>query len=282
MINASKKTLSAVALISGLAAATWSPASLACSGDSPVLGSVCIMATPATYGSFNQSFVVAAGQQLSVSQYTALFSLIGTTYGGNGQTTFNLPDLRGRVVLGADTSGTYPAGKTGGAANITLSTAQLPPHYLVIPPLPIDLSKITAATTLSGLAATANLAGVTISGPASGLVIKASSTGGGQGTPNNNYLGKPSSASANFYTTSTPDVSLNSGSISGNLSLTIPTGTTAPVTISGGASTVLGGTATTNAGTTSAIGSGTAIPILPPYLAMTYYIATNGLYPVRN
>ena len=280
MKYASKKALSAVALMSGLAAAMWSPSALACS-DTPVLGSICIMATPATFGSFNRAFTVAAGQQLSIAQNTALFALIGIAYGGNGQTTFNLPDLRGKVVLGANTTN-YPTGNTGGAAAVTLSIAQLPPHALPIPPLPIDLTKITATTTLSSLTATANLAGVTVSGPASGLVIKASSTGGGQGTPSNNYLGKPSAASANFYTTNTPDVSLNSASISGNLSLTIPAGTTAPVTISGNATTVLGGTASTSAATTSGIGNGAAIPILPPYVAMTYYIATSGIFPSRD
>lgn len=238
------------------------------------------MATPVSFGSFNGSFTVAAGQQLSVAQNTALFSLIGTTYGGNGQTTFNLPDLRGRVILGANTTN-YPTGNFGGAATVTLSVAQLPTHALPIPPLPIDLTKITATTTLSSLTATANLAGVTVSGPASGLLIKAASSGG-QLNPSNNYLGKPASSTAAIYSSATPDVSLNSASISGNLSLTIPTGTTAPVTISGSATTVLGGTASTSAATTSAVGNGMAIPILPPYLAMTYYIATAGLYPSRN
>ena len=47
------------------------------------------------------SWAFCAGQILSIAQNTALFSLLGTTYGGNGQTTFGLPDLRGRVPVGA-------------------------------------------------------------------------------------------------------------------------------------------------------------------------------------
>ncbi|MDB6053818.1 MAG: phage tail collar domain protein [Verrucomicrobiales bacterium] len=71
------------------------------------------------------------GQLLSISQNTALFSILGTTYGGNGQTTFALPDLRGRVPIhpgqGPGLSN-YNLGQLGGTENVTLSTTQLPPH----------------------------------------------------------------------------------------------------------------------------------------------------------
>ena len=70
------------------------------------------------------------GQLLSISAYSALFSLIGTTYGGNGTTNFALPDLRGRVPMSAGTqsSNTYTIGETGGSATNILTVAQLPAH----------------------------------------------------------------------------------------------------------------------------------------------------------
>jgi microcystin-dependent protein len=68
------------------------------------------------------------GQLLPIAQYTALFALIGTTYGGNGQTTFALPDLRGRVPLHANTVGTL-----GGQETQTLTAAHLPSHTHSLP-----------------------------------------------------------------------------------------------------------------------------------------------------
>ncbi|WP_248928194.1 phage tail protein [Paenibacillus hamazuiensis] len=73
------------------------------------------------------------GQLLPISQNTALFSLLGTNYGGNGTTTFALPDLQGRVPIHAG-QGSGPGltprtvGEKGGAAAVTLMTSQLPAH----------------------------------------------------------------------------------------------------------------------------------------------------------
>jgi microcystin-dependent protein len=71
------------------------------------------------------------GQVLPISQNTALFSLLGTTYGGNGTTTFALPNLQGRVAIhqGQGTGlSPYALGQTGGAENVALTTAQMPSH----------------------------------------------------------------------------------------------------------------------------------------------------------
>lgn len=71
------------------------------------------------------------GQILSIAQNTALFALIGTIYGGNGQTTFALPDLRGRVPVGAGQGPGLPSfnpGQMGGAMNHTLITTEMPAH----------------------------------------------------------------------------------------------------------------------------------------------------------
>lgn len=71
------------------------------------------------------------GQLLAVSQNDALFSLLGTIYGGDGRTTFGLPDMRGRVPLHAGSGpGLSPRrlGAKGGAENVTLTVNQLPSH----------------------------------------------------------------------------------------------------------------------------------------------------------
>jgi microcystin-dependent protein len=66
------------------------------------------------------------GQLLPINQNQALFSLLGTTYGGNGQTTFALPDLRSRVPV--HVGGGIVQGQAAGAESVTLTTAQLPAH----------------------------------------------------------------------------------------------------------------------------------------------------------
>ncbi len=71
------------------------------------------------------------GQLLAISQYSALFSLYGTTWGGDGRTSFGLPDLRGRMVMGDGTGpGLTPRtwGERVGLENVTLTTAQIPSH----------------------------------------------------------------------------------------------------------------------------------------------------------
>ena len=68
------------------------------------------------------------GQILPINQNQPLFSLLGTTYGGNGQTTFALPNLQGRLVAHAGGSNNSTLGQQGGAASHTLSIAELPTH----------------------------------------------------------------------------------------------------------------------------------------------------------
>ncbi|MER2599126.1 MAG: tail fiber protein [Caldilineales bacterium] len=70
------------------------------------------------------------GQLLPVNQYQALFSLLGTTYGGNGMTTFALPDLRGRIPLhtGTNQGMTFSMGQSSGEEVHTLNGAEMPAH----------------------------------------------------------------------------------------------------------------------------------------------------------
>jgi microcystin-dependent protein len=66
------------------------------------------------------------GQFLPINQNQALFSLLGTTFGGNGQTTFALPDFRGRVPI--HVGGGHTLGEQGGAQAVTITQAQMPQH----------------------------------------------------------------------------------------------------------------------------------------------------------
>lgn len=70
------------------------------------------------------------GALLPISENETLFQLIGTTYGGDGQSTFALPDLRGRLPVhqGSASTGTYVLGELGGAESVTVTTQQLPAH----------------------------------------------------------------------------------------------------------------------------------------------------------
>jgi microcystin-dependent protein len=66
------------------------------------------------------------GQSLPISEYETLFNLIGTTYGGDGQSTFDLPDLRGRVPIHFGNG--FTLAETGGVETVTLTTNQIPAH----------------------------------------------------------------------------------------------------------------------------------------------------------
>lgn len=78
-----------------------------------------------------QGWAFCNGQTLSIQQNTALFALLGVTYGGNGQTTYNLPNFQSRVPIhfGQGTGlSPYSMGQVGGTENVTLTVPQLPAH----------------------------------------------------------------------------------------------------------------------------------------------------------
>jgi microcystin-dependent protein len=90
-------------------------------GSEPFIGEIYMFA-----GNFPpRGYALCDGQLLSIAQNTALFSILGTTYGGNGQTTFGLPDLRGRAPIHSGTGpGLTPRtlGEMGGAETRTITT----------------------------------------------------------------------------------------------------------------------------------------------------------------
>ena len=95
--------------------------------DQPFIGEIKLFA-----GNFQiQGHAYCQGQLMSIAQNEALFALIGTTYGGDGQTTFGLPDLRSRIPIHEGTGqglSLRTIGEMGGAENVTLIPGQLPAH----------------------------------------------------------------------------------------------------------------------------------------------------------
>lgn len=93
----------------------------------PYIGAIKIFG----FGFPPRGYALCNGALLSINQNTALFSLLGTTYGGNGVQTFGLPDLRGRVANGQGQGPglqSYVMGQVAGAESITLTQQQMPQH----------------------------------------------------------------------------------------------------------------------------------------------------------
>ncbi|MBS0424451.1 MAG: phage tail protein [Proteobacteria bacterium] len=90
--------------------------------DDPFLGEI----RPFAFGFPPKGWATCDGQLLPIAQNAALFSLLGTMYGGDGRTTFALPDLRGRA--GMHVNSIHTQGERGGQESVTLTTAQIPPH----------------------------------------------------------------------------------------------------------------------------------------------------------
>ncbi len=142
------------------------------------------------FGFAPKNWAICDGKIMQVAQNQALFSLIGGTYGGDGRTTFALPDFRGRVPVGPNYT-TVPWGKPGGVENVTLTKTQVPTH--------------THAFNVNTTAGTANTPGKAASGTTPAV---------------HNYLSSANTDSFekmehNVYGAFTaPGVALNAGSIS--------------------------------------------------------------------
>jgi microcystin-dependent protein len=146
---------------------------------SPYLGQITLFA-----GTFApRGWAFCDGQLLAISQNTALFSILGTTYGGNGQTTFALPDLRGRVPLGPRQGpglSNYDLGQTGGQESHTLAINELPAHSHAAE-LPVASGEETTNRAENGAPAKG---GVYAAADTAGPAVTVAPTGGSQ--PHNN------------------------------------------------------------------------------------------------
>jgi microcystin-dependent protein len=181
------------------------------------------------------------GQELPIAQNQALFAVIGIQFGGNGTSTFKLPDLRGRFPVG---SGNGPnltprtQGQSGGAESVILTIAQMPAHQHAI-----------TNTTTNGL---------TMSGSGT---VKCSSAAGNTASPANAYPSLAKQSAANYTSTATDatasmatDIIQLSGTISGNVTVTSQC---------------------------QIAGNGQSHENMPPWTCINYIIAVNGIFPTR-
>lgn len=131
-----------------------------------------------------QGWMELAGQTLSIADNEVLFFIIGTTWGGDGQTTFALPDLRGRAIVGqgqAPGRGNYLLGDVGGTESITIGAAQMPIHSHSFQPRG---SSLDATAKSPAGSVPASKARTTLYAPGPGDVamqgVQSSPAGGGQ------------------------------------------------------------------------------------------------------
>lgn len=280
-----QSTLSLVLAASLIGSAAWSSDSRACSPD-PYLADICIYASPSYSGGFNE-YSLADGSTISVSSNAALFALLGATYGGDGRTNFALPDMRGRVVVGAGIYTDpkygqiqYLAGQKGGDVAVTLTAANLPAHNhtLGVAATATVGGQFAATTSLANTAA--NLAGIPFTSSSSNLSMKAANSGAATANPTaSSSLSTLSILGGKIYGSAAPDTVLaaNSvvGTVSGTLAGTAPITGTATTTITGAPTVTLGGA-------TDVTGTGAPVSVMQPYLAMYYFIATTGIFPSHH
>lgn len=225
---------------------------------------------------------LCAGQLVAISQNQALFSLLGTTYGGDGRTTFGLPDLRGRTPIGQMRGpglSDRRIGSRSGTETTILVQNNLPPHHhgltgasVVSSGLSVDTSGLstvvtgTADLTAATASATlkANSANASQSAPTAGATLAATAIPSGRST-----------TPAYGYNTAAPNTDLHSSHIALN--------GTAPVTGNG----TLVGTASVSGslglgGNTDNTGASTAFNNMQPYLTISWIVCMQGVFPSRN
>lgn len=132
----------------------------------PFIGQIMMFA-----GNFEpRGWAFCDGRLLPISQYTALFSILGTMYGGDGRTTFGLPDLRGRAAVGMGRGpglSNRTIGEKGGSETTTLLVSNLPSHEHSVPPAPVKASSQPATEQVPGTNGASTLASPSANGRAS-------------------------------------------------------------------------------------------------------------------
>lgn len=217
------------------------------------------------------------GTLLNVNANQALFSVLGTTYGGDGSATFGVPDLRGRVPLGAGvsvTGETYTFAKPGGDENVTVPIGIPPRTPLGTASGSANGSVVLTTAQLPVHAHAVNSVQVPVS-------IPANNAGGTTDTPANNtvhakatVVGGPVNTTAKSYSTAAPNVNLAS------FDLTIPASTTSNVGNGSPVPVSLNVIADVTSSSNGIDLSGSA-SIMQPYLPLHYIICVNGIYPPK-
>jgi microcystin-dependent protein len=190
------------------------------------------------------------GLAVPLTQYQALYSLIGTAFGGNGTSNFALPDLRVTFPIGANAAAAVPLGHRGGATQSTVAGLSAAGTFsLAVANLPSHNHPLTGGVTVSTSVAT-NGSLANQPKPGSGLLAKA--TDASTGTIVNTYTSAASDGTTLGGVSSTVTSTLGVG----NTGTGTPVGVSLPV-------------------------PAFAVPTVPPYLAINYAICTNGIYPPR-
>jgi microcystin-dependent protein len=188
-LKAVGKLTSALALIAGLGVSQSAVAQEALLGEIKMVG----------FNFAPRGYAKCDGQLISITSNTALFSLLGNTFGGDGRTTFALPDLRGRVAIHPGTGNGLMErrlGQRGGAEYSYMTTTQMPPHTHY------------ALTTVTDITAT----------------LKGTNASGNSTTPADSSLA--SQRRTNIYSADAPDVDLHAGSIVATATATTTVSTT--------------------------------------------------------
>lgn len=155
--------------------------------SSPFLGEITMFG-----GNFPiRGWAFCNGGSLSIAQNDALFALIGTTYGGDGVNTFNLPDLRSRVPVGTGAASgfqSYSLGQAGGAETVTLTTATIPSHNHLPAALPAAGNSSAPAGNVTAWAQPNSGNSRYSTGAATGLMNSAAIGIAGSSQPHENML----------------------------------------------------------------------------------------------
>lgn len=195
-----------------------------------------------------KNWAICSAQLMPINQNQALFSLLGTIYGGNGITTFGLPDLRGRTPMGTgqgNGGSNKVLGQVGGANSATMGGNNMPIH--------------THIATFTGSGAGAGIS----------AAFKASAAAGTESVPGTN--GASTLGAASITDSNREVVAVNSY-----------VADTAPaVALSGVSVTQTAGSGT---GTVANLNTGASQPfsVMQPYLGVNFVICTQGIYPSRN
>lgn len=159
------------------------PVTLVLAEDTPFIGEMIWV----PYNFAPKGWAFCSGQLLPISQNTALFSLLGTTYGGDGRTTFALPNMQGRVMINAGQGpglSLYDQGQTGGEATHTLTQNEMPAHSHGFQASTATGTVTTPAGNLYAASASGKQYG---QGPTTAMSANAVAGAGG-GQPHNNMM----------------------------------------------------------------------------------------------
>lgn len=189
-----------------------------------------------------QGWLMCEGQALSIAQYDTLYTIVGTSFGGDGVNTFNLPDLRCRIAVGTGQGNglpNYVLGEMAGSENVSLSVNNLPPHTHTLPVMNVtnDIRIRTSDNVANAL-----------SGKGNALAKAVNALSENPSLTPQIYDKEPSFNESNTMNSDSIDVS----------------GLSTPAV------------------NTSVSGSNLPISTVQPYLAINFIICVEGIYPSQN